>query len=70
MAVHKGPASFRPRCNQGGSPVAAMPIYYILINSFKGGSLVVVLVMHMFCLFSLDMNKHVLHFATKMPRIC
>jgi hypothetical protein len=27
MAAHKGPASLRPRCTQGGSSVAAIPVY-------------------------------------------
>jgi hypothetical protein len=27
MAVHRGPARLRPRCIQGGSPVAVMPFY-------------------------------------------
>jgi hypothetical protein len=27
MAVHKGPASLRPRCTWGGSFVAAIPVY-------------------------------------------
>jgi hypothetical protein len=30
MAVHRGPASLRPRCTRGGSPVAAMPIYHLI----------------------------------------
>jgi hypothetical protein len=29
MAVHRGPASLRPGCIQGGSPVAAVPIYHL-----------------------------------------
>jgi hypothetical protein len=31
MMVHKGPASSRPRCTRGGSPVATMPIYHLLL---------------------------------------
>jgi hypothetical protein len=31
MAAHKGPASLRPRCIHGGSPVAAMPVYHLHI---------------------------------------
>jgi hypothetical protein len=27
MAVHKGPASLRPRCTRSGSSVAAIPVY-------------------------------------------
>jgi hypothetical protein len=29
MAAHKGPASSRPRCTRGGSPVAAIPVYHL-----------------------------------------
>jgi hypothetical protein len=29
MAVHRGPASLRPRCMRGGSPVATMPINHL-----------------------------------------
>jgi hypothetical protein len=29
MTVHRGPASLRPRCTRGGSPVAATPIYHL-----------------------------------------
>jgi hypothetical protein len=29
MAAQKKPASLRPRCTRGGSPVAAMPIYHL-----------------------------------------
>jgi len=42
-----------------------------VITLFKGGSLVVVLVMKRFCLYSLDMNKHVLHFFLDVvPQKC
>jgi hypothetical protein len=32
MAVHRGPASLRPRCIPGGSPVVAVPIYHLPIQ--------------------------------------
>jgi hypothetical protein len=27
MAVHKGPASLKPKCTRSGSSVAAIPVY-------------------------------------------
>jgi hypothetical protein len=32
MAAHKGPASSRPRCTQGGSSVAAIPVYHFTLH--------------------------------------
>jgi hypothetical protein len=32
MAVHKGPASLRPRCTRSGSSVAAIPVSHGLLG--------------------------------------